>query len=160
MSGATGPQGIQGNVGATGPQGIQGNIGPTGETGETGATGPTGTVTATLTFTQGNSIPSAITINNYSISAGTLYDLTGTIASTITGLANGNIGRFIIIVNNTNKNQTFSQEDINSDPSNRFILGVANKTIGVNQTVTFIYISNLTVGASSGQNRWMLTATT
>ena len=37
-TGATGPQGIQGNTGPTGPQGIQGNTGPTGPQGDTGPT--------------------------------------------------------------------------------------------------------------------------
>ncbi|MGG5759434.1 Gly-Xaa-Xaa repeat protein, partial [Bacillus toyonensis] len=46
-TGATGPQGVQGNTGATGatgPQGVQGIQGPTGATGATGigVTGPTG----------------------------------------------------------------------------------------------------------------------
>lgn len=44
-TGATGPQGPQGNTGATGPrgpQGVQGNTGPQGPQGNTGATGPQG----------------------------------------------------------------------------------------------------------------------
>ena len=43
LTGATGPQGIQGVTGATGPQGIQGPTGPTGPQGIQGVTGATGT---------------------------------------------------------------------------------------------------------------------
>jgi hypothetical protein len=42
LTGATGPQGIQGLTGATGPQGIQGLTGATGLRGTTGFTGSTG----------------------------------------------------------------------------------------------------------------------
>ncbi|EOO72784.1 hypothetical protein IC7_03011, partial [Bacillus cereus BAG1O-1] len=41
-TGATGPQGVQGNTGATGPQGAQGNTGATGPQGAQGNTGATG----------------------------------------------------------------------------------------------------------------------
>ena len=41
-TGATGPQGIQGEVGSTGPIGDTGPIGPQGEQGEVGPTGPIG----------------------------------------------------------------------------------------------------------------------
>jgi hypothetical protein len=63
-------------------------------------------------------------------------------------------------VNNSNKNQTFAQEDTTSTASNRFVLGVANKTIGVNATATFMYVGGLTIGGSGSQSRWVLTATT
>ncbi|PGP54825.1 collagen-like repeat preface domain-containing protein, partial [Bacillus cereus] len=46
-TGATGPQGAQGNTGATGPQGVQGNTGATGATGPQGAQGNTGATGAT-----------------------------------------------------------------------------------------------------------------
>jgi len=73
---------------------------------------------------------------------------------------NGVSGRYVVFVNNTDKNQTFTQETISSTGPARFILGVANKTIGVNQTATFIYVTGLTVGGVPGQSRWVLTATT
>jgi hypothetical protein len=63
-------------------------------------------------------------------------------------------------VNNTDKNQTFNQESTSSTISNRLQLGVSNKTIGINQTATFIYVTGLTVAAATGQSRWILTATT
>ena len=59
----------------------------------------------------------------------------------------------------SNKNQTFSEEQTSSIASNRFILGVANKTIGVNSTATFIYVTDLTVGGTGSQSRWVLTST-
>ncbi|PFY95336.1 collagen-like protein, partial [Bacillus wiedmannii] len=46
-TGATGPQGAQGNTGVTGPQGVQGNTGATGATGPQGVQGNTGTTGAT-----------------------------------------------------------------------------------------------------------------
>jgi hypothetical protein len=160
-NGATGPIG---SIGVTGPQGTTGYTGPQGETGSTGPTGalgPTGaSTTGTLTFTEGTPIPSASSIDNYNISNNSFFKITGTTASNINGLANGISGRIIIIVNNTDKNQTFQQEQSSSSASNRFVLGVANKTIGVNQTVTFIYVTGLTVGGSGSQSRWVMTAST
>lgn len=78
----------------------------------------------------------------------------------ISGLADGVAGRYIVIINNTTKNQTFSEEDVGSTASNRFVLGVSNKSIGINGTVTLIYVSGLTVGGSGSQSRWVLTAST
>ncbi|PHF37673.1 Gly-Xaa-Xaa repeat protein, partial [Bacillus toyonensis] len=46
-TGATGPQGAQGNTGATGPQGVQGNTGATGATGPQGVQGIQGPTGAT-----------------------------------------------------------------------------------------------------------------
>jgi hypothetical protein len=162
-TGSTGPIGLIGETGPTGPQGI---IGPTGTdglsiTGPTGALGPTGaSTTGTLTFTEGTNIASAANIDNYNISNNSFFKIIGTTSSSISGLANGVSGRFIIIVNNTDKNQTFQQESTASLASNRFVLGVANKTIGVNQTVSFIYVTGLTVGGIGSQSRWVMTATT
>ncbi len=128
--------------------------------GPTGPTGPTGTIGPTVTFTQGTDIPSSPNINNYNISSGTLFTLTGTTASTISGLANGTSGRYLILVNNTTQIQTLSQEDVNSSDSNRFVLGAASKTIGINQAVTLIYVTDLTIGASPSQSRWVLLSST
>ncbi|HDR8110380.1 TPA: collagen-like protein, partial [Bacillus cereus] len=61
-TGATGPQGVQGNTGATGPQGVQGNtgaIGPQGIQGPTGATGATGIGVTGPTGPTGPSFPIA-----------------------------------------------------------------------------------------------------
>ena len=119
-----------------------------------------GAVTQTLTFTEGTNILSNATIANFSLGEGSFYKLTGSIASTISGLDNGTPGRYLVIINNTDKNQTFSQEDENSTASNRFVLGVANKTIGINQAATFIYVTGLTIAGASSQNRWVLISST
>ena len=161
VTGPTGTQGVIGLTGPTGTQGVLGYTGPVGETGPTGALGPTGaSTTGTLTFTEGTAIPSDTNIDNFNISNNSFFKITGTTASTISGLANGVSGRFIIIVNNTEKNQTFQQENTFILESNRFVLGCANKTIGVNQTVTFIYVTGLTVGGTASQSRWVMTAST
>lgn len=139
--------------------GSQGNQGPQGSQGSQGFQGESGTV-GTINFTEGTSIPSAANIDNYALSAGALFKLTGTTSSTISGFANGTSGRYILVANNTDKNQTFSQENASSTASNRFVLGVSNKTIGINQTATFIYVTGLTIGASTNQSRWILTAVT
>lgn len=51
-TGATGPQGIQGNTGPTGASGATGSQGVQGNTGPTGATGPTGIVSITNIWDQ------------------------------------------------------------------------------------------------------------
>lgn len=66
----------------------------------------------------------------------------------------------MLVVNNTDKNQTFQQENTGSLAQNRLVLGVSNKTIGINQTATFIYVGGLTVGGLTNQARWILTAVT
>ena len=100
-------------------------------------------------------------LNNYSLSNNSFFKMSsGSAGYNITGFANGVSGRFIIVINNTTSNQTFQQENTNSLASNRFILGVANKTIGINQSVTFIYVTGLTVGADTNASRWVLTSTT
>jgi len=60
---ATGPQGIQGEIGPTGPtgpQGIQGDIGPTGPTGEAGET-PTLSIGTVTTGAPGTEASASIT---------------------------------------------------------------------------------------------------
>jgi len=157
--GSQGRQGSTGAQGSAGAQGAQGNQGSQGNQGYQGLQGDAGTV-GTINFTEGTSIPSAANIDNYALSAGALFKLTGTTSSSISGFANGTSGRYILVVNNTDKNQTFSQESSSSTASNRFVLGVSNKTIGVNQTATFIYVTGLTVGGNGSQSRWILTAVT
>lgn len=169
-NGATGATGLQGSTGfgatgATGSTGIQGATGPQGATGfgatgATGLTGATGVLTGAIDFTEGTSIPSATTINDYDLPNNSFFKISGTTSSNIQGFANGVSGRFVIIVNNTDKNQTFVQESTGSTASNRFVLGQSNRTIGINQTATFIYVTGLTIGGVSGQSRWVLVALT
>jgi hypothetical protein len=117
-------------------------------------------LTGSILLTEGSNIPSANTINNYSIDNGALFKISGTIASNITGIANGVSGRYIIIVNNTNQDQTLHEESLSSSASNRFVLGVSNKIIGINQTATLVYLTGLTIDSVGSQSRWVLTATT
>jgi hypothetical protein len=159
-SGNSGTSGSSGTAGSSGSTGTSGSTGSSGSSGMTGTSGTSGAFTGTLTFTQGTDIPSAATINDYNISAGSLFTITGTTASNITGFSNGSIGRYMLVVNGTDKNQTFQQENTGSLASNRLVLGVSNKTIGINQTATFIYVGGLTVGGVSNQARWILTAVT
>jgi hypothetical protein len=119
-----------------------------------------GAATQTILYTEGFNILSNNSIDNYNIGFGSFYKIVGTTASTITGFANGSVGRYIVIINNTDKNQTFSQEDIGSIPENRFVLGVLTKTIGINQAATFIYVSQLTIDITTEQSRWVLIGTT
>ena len=135
---------------ATGTQGIQGTQ---------GTQGITGGLTGSVMFTEGTSIASAADIDNCEIDTGVFFKITGTTASTITGFTNGSAGRSIIIVNNTDQNQTFSRENSASAVSNRLMLGTAARTIGLGRAATFIYVTGLTVGGEENQSRWVLTAT-
>ena len=169
-TGYTGPQGqsFTGYTGYTGPQDSEGFTGYTGYTGPqglsftgyTGYTGPQGAFNGTITFTEGTNIPSASTIDNYPLTNNSFFKITGIISSNINGFANGVSGRFVIVINNTNKNQTFIDEQTSSLAENRFTLGVANKTIGINQAITFIYATNLTIATTPNQSRWIMTSTT
>lgn len=95
--------------------------------------------------------------NNYvwdiNISDNAFFRMTNASQGTdVTGIANGENGRVIIIINQSGKNITFQEEDYRSLYTNQLILGVANKTIGINQSITFIYSSTL--------QKWVLMATT
>jgi hypothetical protein len=176
-TGPTGPRGETGPTGRTGPTGPRGQTGPTGGfTGITGITGPTGILGPTgpaagsagaLIFAEGPNIdmnanlnPSP-NMNNYLLGDFSFYKLVnGPSGYDITGFGGGVSGKFIVIINNTTSNQTFQQESAGSTASNRFVLGVANKIIGINQSVTLIYVTGLNVGGTPGQSRWVLTATT
>ena len=70
----------------------------------------------------------------------------------LTGFTGGENGRIIVVLNSTNKNITYQNENAGSAAANQLILGVANKTINPNQAVTFMYNTSL--------NRWVLIATT
>lgn len=92
-------------------------------------------------------------INNINISANAFFRMVNASqGSDITGFDNGENGRVIIIINQSSKNITFQNEDNRSAAANRLILGVANKTIGNNQSITFIYSGTL--------QKWVLMATT
>lgn len=60
----------------------------------------------------------------------------------------------------TGNNHTFKEDDTGSLVGNRFILGIANKTIATNQTATFIYVTGLTVGGTGAQSLWVLIGST
>ena len=158
----TGPTGLQGIPGTNTGTGATGNTGPTGPTGPIGNIGPTGFTgpsagSTAVVFAEGPNIPSSANINNYDLSPNfSFFKITGSISSSITGFQNGSSGRLIILVNNTDKNQTFQQEDTGSSQNNRIILGVSNKTIGINQSISFIYVTGLTIATVSNQSRWVL----
>jgi len=92
-------------------------------------------------------------INDINISSHAFFRMTNaTAGADINGIDNGVNGRVIIILNTSSKNISFQEEDLASAAENRLLLGVANKTIGINQSITFIYSGNL--------QRWVLMATT
>ena len=92
-------------------------------------------------------------VNDIDISDNAFFRMTNASqGSDVTGFANGENGRVIIIINQSGKNITFQEEDYRSLNANQLILGVANKTIGVNQSITFIYSGTL--------QKWVLMATT
>ena len=74
----------------------------------------------------------------------------------ITGFMGGVNGRMIVIINDTLLNQRFIQESVNSLASNRFVLGVSVVTINRNQSITFLYSTNISINGLSGQNRWVM----
>ena len=164
-TGATGPVG-EGTTGPTGIAGIQGVTGTTGPVG-TGATGPTGAQGPTpdsIVFTEGPNIPITADLNDYNLANPTLFSFYKLVGSSsgqdINGFAGGVSGALLVIVNNTTNNHTFQQEALSSLANNRFVLGVANKTISPNQTATFVYVTGLTIGGVSPSSRWMLISTT
>jgi hypothetical protein len=92
-------------------------------------------------------------INNINISAHAFFRLVNASSGCdLTGFQNGSNGRIIYFLNTSGSNQTFQQENTNSAPENRLILGVANKTIGDKGTITFIYSTTL--------NRWVMISST
>jgi len=94
-----------------------------------------------------------VEVNNIVISDHAFFRMTNAgVGVDINGIAGGENGRLIILMNATTKNITFQQQDAGSTDVNRFILGVANKTIGINQALTFIYNATL--------QRWVLIAAT
>jgi hypothetical protein len=156
--GSTGPTGPVGDMGLQGEMGQQGDAGPAGDM---GPTGPAGVFGGYLVFQQGPNIPSAVNIDNYPLGFDfSYYMITGTTASSINGFTSGINGRYIILINNTTNNQTFYQEASSSTDINRFTLGVSNITININQSIAFIYSTNLTIGGVPNQSRWVLVSNT
>jgi hypothetical protein len=105
-------------------------------------------------FTQGTNIAmTGVKLNNYALTSGTLFNITGTPAD-ITGFANGTIGRYLILINASSGNIKFTQEDAASTATNRLqVSSAGGATVGVNETITFIYCTT-TLG-----DRWVCIAT-
>lgn len=171
-TGADGTAASTGATGPTGPVGTSGAIGPTGSDGATGPTGPSAGSSGAIIFLEGPNIDMDAnvapqppgpgdTLNDYLLEDFSFYKLTNASRGyDITGFAGGVSGKYIVIINTTSSNQTFQEEDSASLASNRFVLGVSNKTIGINQSITMIYVTNLTIGAATNQSRWVLISTT
>jgi hypothetical protein len=171
-TGETGPMGLSGPSGQTGPSGLMGTTGPTGSVGETGPTGllgtgptgPQGPIPTVITFTEGPTVDmdgavSAGSVNDYVLGNYSFFKLSNATSTyNLTGFAGGVAGRQIIVVNNTLQTHTFQEENANSSASNRFILHSSSRSIGPNQTLTFLYVTGLTVGGNPNQDRWILTA--
>jgi hypothetical protein len=77
------------------------------------------------------------------------------ISATINGFTGGTDGRLLIIINATGQSQTFFNEGASSSSSNRFSLNSASKVISNNNSISFIYVSGLTIGGAQGQSRWV-----
>ena len=172
-TGYTGTNGIQGPTGYTGTNGIQGPTGsngqegPIGLQGTTGPQGPTGlngSLTGNILLTQGPNININTTnTDNYNLMNGyTFYvmESLGSVSSNISGFMGGTSGRMIILINSTDVNQTFLQESTNSLISNRLVIGSPNVVINRNQSIMFLYVNNLVIGSTSGQNRWVMISNT
>ena len=157
--GTTGHTGVTGITGATGPTGF---TGITGITGIEGPTGPAAGAAGAVIFSEGPNIDMDVNVsgsdlNNYTLGDNSFYKLVNaSSAYDVTGFAGGVSGKYIIIINTTGSIQTFQQEDTASLASNRLVLGVANIPLDTNQTLTMIYVTNLTIGGIPGSSRWVL----
>lgn len=168
-TGPTGPAGEASNTGATGSTGPTGYIGPTGPAGDsvnTGATGPTGPSNPMtyILLDQGDDIlVDNSEMNNYVLSSNSsffTFSPDSVTTANINGFVGGVSGRLIYIINNSPYTQTFKNEDPGSSASNRFVLTSASQTIQTNQTITFLYTTNLTISSIPGQSRWVMVART
>ncbi len=171
-TGEKGLDGLQGEMGPTGPPGEGGDAytGPTGpkgssgEIGDTGATGPqgqNGNLTGNVVLNEGpNIMIGTQDINNYNLTDGYSYykmkssDDENSVS--ICGFMGGINGRLLIVYNDTGVNQTFVQEATTSLVSNRFLLRTPNQVIHDGQTITFLYMTGITINGVSGQNRWVV----
>lgn len=153
-----------GSAGGTGPTGPTGPPGDTGSDGPAGPKGDVGSFTGDLTMTKGININiTESPVNNYILIGGHSFYLIisdNDTTANITGIATGSPGRSLTLVNTSSATQTFIGEDTQSAASNRFVLGSANKQVGVNGTITFIYVNGLTIGSATNQSRWVMTSST
>lgn len=151
--------GAAGGIGPTGP------VGPAGEDGIDGPTGPKGdpgSFTGSLTYAKGIDINVTDSpVNDYElIGIHSFYLITSSndTPADITGITAGSLGRSLTLVNTSSVAQTFSQEDSRSGEPNRFVLGAANVAVNTNRTITFIYVTGLTIGSETNQSRWLMTS--
>ena len=151
-----------GATGSAGPVGAVGPVGATGGTGPTGQQGVDGSFTGDLIYAQGINIElTSSPVNDYIlIGSHSFYTITSanSTPADITGIYGGTQGRVLILVNNTPAVQSFYQEDTRSAAPYRFVLGSSSVLINTNGTITFLYVTGLTVGAATGQGRWLMTA--
>jgi hypothetical protein len=160
-----GSNGDPGPPGETGPTGEAGPPGETGPTGATGAAGAAGAFNGSMILTKGIDIGITSTpVNNYILIGNhSFYVLTSSnnTPAEITGIFGGSLGRVLTIVNNSTVVQTFTHGDSRSTANNRMLLsGSINKPISANGTISFIYVTGLTVGSATSQSRWVMTAST
>jgi len=148
--------------GAPGPTGPAGPEGEAGIEGEVGPTGPAGSFTGDLILTKGIDIDiTSSPVNNYILIGNRSFYILASSNDTsadITGLYGGSLGRMITIVNNSTVSQTFMHENAESAANNRLLLSAATDIlIDVNGTISFLYVTGLTVNEETGQNRWIMT---
>lgn len=155
----TGATGLAGQTGPTGPQGIQGSAGTAANT---GATGPTGYIPPAIRLGTDTTIIAQVRTNNYidnynlpDCSVLTLLE-TDIGSVYITGFANGSVGRYLIVFNNTTTNQLFENNSTRSSPENRFYLPSSLVQLNKNAALTFVYLNNVFVDGSYNQRRWVL----
>jgi hypothetical protein len=166
LEGPTGPTGLIGLEGLTGPTGLDGQIGYTGSTGPlgTGPTGPQGPNPSIITLTEGPVIDmdtnvASGSLDNYVLGSYSFFKLSNATAGyNLSGFVGGVAGRQIILINNTQQTHTVQDENTNSSASNRFLLQSATRSLAPNQSMTLLYVTDLTVGGNPNQSRWILTA--
>jgi len=153
-----GAAGGMGPIGPTGPAGADGIDGPTGPKGDPGS------FTGSLTYAKGIDINVTDSpVNDYElIGTHSFYLITSSndTPADITGITAGSLGRSLTLVNTSSVVQTFSQEDSRSGEPNRFVLGSSDKSVNTNGTITFIYVTGLTIGSETNQSRWVMTSST
>ena len=153
-----------GTAGGTGPVGPPGPPGANGIVGSTGPKGDPGSFTGSLTYAKGININVTDSpVNDYElIGTHSFYLITSSndTPANITGITAGSLGRSLTLVNTSSVIQTFRYEDSRSGEPNRFVLGAANIVVTINRTITFIYVTGLTIGSETNQSRWVMTSST
>ena len=153
-----------GAAGTPGPQGVAGPPGASGDVGPTGPKGDAGSFTGDLTLAKGIDIDVTDSpVNNYILIGNhSFYVITSSTDTPvdITGIYGGTLGRVLTLVNNTTVVQTFLQENAGSAAPSRFVLGASDKLIDVNGTITFLYVTGLTIDTVGSQGRWVMTSST